>query len=164
MNWAAEVPMANTDLNKIYHGHSGMLEFTRRLTEFDFKDFTPVITPLSDDRALVKATFFPKNHASGRAAAGAITELHEWTSKDGKIFSVKVAPTAAGEMNSLFMSKEEATGIVGNMMAAWGGGKFSTANPDSKKTFDEFFTKDVCMDATAVMQNTDGTRFSHFVV
>ena len=31
MEWAVESDMPNTDLNKTYHGHAGMIEFTRRL-------------------------------------------------------------------------------------------------------------------------------------
>ena len=124
------------------------------LRTVDFKDFAPTITPLSDEKALVKATFQPKNHASGRAAPGPIAELHEWTCKDGKVCAVKVAPTAAGVMDSLFMSKEEATGKVGALFASWGQGLFSPSNPDSKKVFAELFTKDLCMDCTAVMVNT----------
>ena len=68
MEWAVESDMPNTDPNKTYHGHAGMIEFTRRLLEVDFVDFTPVITSASPEVALVKVTFKPKNHASGRAA------------------------------------------------------------------------------------------------
>ena len=48
----------------------------------------------------------------------------------------------------------EATGKVGALFASWGQGLFSPSNPDSKKVFAKLFTKDLCMDCTAVMVNT----------
>lgn len=157
MDWASETVMQNTDMNKKYLGHYGMAEFTRRLSEIDFINFTPVITSTGDDKALVKVTFTPKNHASGKKADGTIAELHEWTVADGKVKSVKVAPVQPSIMDGIFFTAEEAIGLVMKVFELWGTGVFldATKGPEA---FKQYFTDDVVFDCAARMENTEGYR------
>lgn len=155
MDWASEVEMHNTDMNKLYHGHLGMAEFTRRLTEIDFIDFKPVITNMDDEKALVKVTFTPKNHASGKKADTMIAELHEWSVVDGKVKTVKVAPVQPSIMDSTFLTAEEAVGRVMKVFELWGTGAFNNAKKGAA-AFKQHFNDDVVFDCSADMKNTDG--------
>ena len=160
MEWAIESNMPNTDLNKVYYGHTGMVEFIRRLLELDLVDFNPVITAASDDTALVKATFKPKNKASGKAS-GEYVEYHQWTAKDGKISNVKVVPTTPSAMNSIFMSAAEAEAVVMGLHQDWGAGLFGDGTtPEQKALYEKYFTEDCVVDASAgeILKNTDGWK------
>ena len=161
MEWAIESDMPNTDINKVYHGHTGMVEFTRRLLELDLVDFKPVITPASPDTALVKATFKPKNKASGKAS-GEYVEYHQWTAKDGKISNVKVVPTTPSAMNSIFMSAAEAEAIVMGIHETWGAGLFGDGTtPEQKALYEKYMTDDCVVDASSgegVLKNTNGWK------
>lgn len=56
MSFSSGTAFKNSDMFKTYSGHTGMLEFTRRLLEIEFVDFTPKIVSSSKDAVLIAAT------------------------------------------------------------------------------------------------------------
>ena len=115
--------------------------------------------PLSDDKCLVKASWKPASKVSGKTSDTTYVEYHEWTVKDGKITSCKIAPTCASEFDAIHLSPEEATGIIGSVFAAWGAGKFSdSSSKETKELFASMMTPDIVVEADAPMKNTDGYK------
>jgi ketosteroid isomerase-like protein len=156
---ASDMEFKKTDLNKVYTGPAGVVEFCRRLADYDYANFTPEIVPLSDDKCLVKASFKPTSKVSGKTSDTTYVEYHEWTVKDGKITSCKIAPTCASEFDAIHLSPEEATGIVGSVLAAWGAGKFSdSSSKEAKDLFASLMTPDIVWEADGPMKNTDGYK------
>ena len=115
--------------------------------------------PLSDDKCLVKASFKPTSKVSGKTSDTTYVEYHEWTVKDGKIATFSVGNPNTTLFDAIHLSPEEATGIVGNVNAAWGAGKFSdSSSKETKDLFASLMTPDIVVEADAPMKNTDAYK------
>lgn len=158
MSFSTNCGFKNSDMFKDYYGHAGMMEFTRRLLEMEFKDFTPTISAGEKGQVLVRATYTPTNKASGRTTDAPLTDLQEWTVVKGKVTKVVITHTEPKKMDATFFTNEEACGVVTKAIMAWGEGKFSDSNKASKESFKEFFTPDAVTVADADMKNTTGYK------
>ena len=158
MKFASGSGFQNSDMFKDYQGISGMMEFTRRLTECDFANFVPLIVSLGKDKVLVEASYKPTVFASGRSS-GLLIDLMEWKVSKGKVSSVSISIPAMKTMDALFLSEREASEIVMSWLTAWEAGKFADANSKiGRETFKTLMDENVTFIADAAMENTSGYK------
>jgi ketosteroid isomerase-like protein len=149
----------NVDFNKVYIGPVGWIEWCRRLANYEMDNFNYEIVPLSDDKCLVKCSFNITSKVSGKTMDSTLVEYHEWTVKDGKVTTFSVGNPNTTLFDAIHLSPEEATGIVGNVNAAWGAGKFSdSSSKEAKELFASLMTPDIVVEADAPMKNTDAFK------